>query len=373
MFSKPIREMPFINEPAPGAAVSENYYSDFNKYILTESAKPKVEAHLSYADYMARPNELKKYKLPELKSIAKSFKLHVSGNKSVVIERIESYFNKITSAIKIQKCFRGHLVRYLKLLHGPALNNRGLCVNATDFYTLEPLEEIDDSLFFSYRDDKDFIYGFDVTSLMNIFKRKNGIMNPYNREELEYKTLKNIFSLYKIGNIVNGNQSLDSSLANIALPTNKNTPRPTNIQIQRPVGGTIETRIQELFMTIDRLGNYTNSTWFSNLEKSALSTFYFSFHAWWSYGSRLPASVKRNICPNHTTILFQEYGELSNYMNVSFERYRIVCLDLMEKVVYNGIDIENQRLGALHVLCMLTKVSREARETYYWLYETTRG
>ena len=56
-------------------------------------------------------------------------------------------------------------------------------------------------------------------------------------------------------------------------------------------------------------------------------------------------------------------------MNVSIDELRRVCLFVMENMVYTGVDIEYQRIGALHVLSCMTIVSLDARQQMYWLYE----
>jgi hypothetical protein len=56
---------------------------------------------------------LSKYKIPELKEIAKFNKLHISGSKPKLISRIEMHFQKEINAIKIQKTFRKYLVKNL--------------------------------------------------------------------------------------------------------------------------------------------------------------------------------------------------------------------------------------------------------------------
>ena len=42
----------------------------------------------------------------------------------------------------------------------------------------------------------------------------------------------------------------------------------------------------------------------------------------------------------------------------------------METMVYTGIDVEYQKIGALHMLSALTIVSPNARQNMMWLYES---
>ena len=54
---------------------------------------------LSPEEYLEKNVAFQKMKLPELKQIAKHYKLHVSGNKPQLIERIELYLNKYKQSI----------------------------------------------------------------------------------------------------------------------------------------------------------------------------------------------------------------------------------------------------------------------------------
>ena len=109
------------------------------------------------------------YNLSQLKMIAKNYKLKISGNKNELITRVYSYLYFSSYIIKIQRIFRGLIVRKYKMLHGPAAMKRSLCTNTEDFITMEPLEEITFHQFLSYKDEDGFIYGFDIISLHNLF------------------------------------------------------------------------------------------------------------------------------------------------------------------------------------------------------------
>lgn len=145
---------------------------------------------------------IKSCKLPDLKAFARYYKLRITGTKPELIERIETHFKKSKKAAIIQAIFRGHLVRFSIKLRGCALRKRTMCVNDSDFYTLDPLDEIEYNDFYSYVDKGGFIYGFSVSSLISLFKRKGHITNPYNREKLDFKTMNEIFLLYKLNNIL---------------------------------------------------------------------------------------------------------------------------------------------------------------------------
>ena len=376
MLSKPIRPQ-------------EQYYHEFSKYVLKESQNKKSKMNeenyknITWTDYFLsnreKPSiELLKLKLPNLKFIAKSNKLHVSGNKQELVERIIGFFNKHVKAMKIQSVFRRHIVRQYFTLHGPIwLKNREKCVNETDFTTLDPLNEIPNERFFSYQDKSGFIYGFDIISLMNVFRRSNKMLNPYTREEIEYNHTKNVFTLFKILKLLWPNTVEEFDVSIVQTPVVNHT-RLRDLAVQRQMQAEQKLRelrekpmlqrIQEIFMYLDELGNYTNAQWFLSLSKTDLSLFYFNFATWWTFRSRIVPSVRRAIC--YLENPFNEMEELSDFRAITFERYQDACVRLIENMIHTGVDLEHKRLGALHVLIIMTTVSHAARAALPWLYDT---
>ena len=79
---------------------------------------------LTYIDYHKNPNCLKCYKIPELKALAKQYKLHVSGTKPILYDRIENFFQKSLNVLKIQRILRGYFVRFSNRLRGKGFYNR---------------------------------------------------------------------------------------------------------------------------------------------------------------------------------------------------------------------------------------------------------
>ena len=416
---------------------------------------------LSYIEYYKNNIELKKYKLPELKTMVKKYKIRITGNKCLLIERIEKYFSYMKRAEIIQKRFRGWIVRYSFLLSGEAVNNRSLCVNDSDFVSLEPLDEIPRELFYSYKDTKDFYYGFNITSLIQMMKTKGKLNNPYNRESFDKKTLNNMISLYNIIQLIypehrdntnkvklmvcshNGNNNANvlrhleenhlprniserilerinnnrddlqhvfsssystnrdnrHSISNISNtentsenvrvnPTNhpllssyyeprvfnqsileNNTLRDNYNKIIEMRRKPIHTRIQELFMEIDQLGNYTESSWFSNLQRHEYILLYINISDIWRFRGQLSNEIKNNICP-----LFEPFTDIFSqpiYQNhIQEQEIKVACLTIIENLVYSGIDEDHRKLGTFHALSGLTLVSRYARNAMPWLYES---
>jgi hypothetical protein len=113
-------------------------------------------------------------------------------------------------------------------------------------------------------------------------------------------------------------------------------------------------------MEIDRLGQYTKSRWLLSLSPLNLINLYTNLEAIWSWRGNLRISLKRRIYP---------FGD--PFINRTARGNDLeYCTLVMENLVYSGIDIEDRKIGALHVISALTSVSIEARIQYDWLYET---
>lgn len=363
------------------------------------------EINYTYNDYLQNKIQLRKYRIPHLKTIAKKLKLHITGNKNVLVRRIENYYLRTKLVIILQKWFRGNMVRKSIELRGPAIKNRILCLNKNDGYTLEPIDEIPLERFYSYKDNKDFIYGFDVILLLISYKKKGKMINPFSREIISMKHVNDILKLEKIIKIhfpyildneeneilKNANQQQDHQRQHISNHSNSNI-LIQNIVPNRHIRFTettgiideitnmneidelrrkmifirtkpINQRIEELFIEIDLLGNYTNSYWFSELTISELVKFFDCLYDIWNFRAHLNLDTKRKIC--------QLYDPFLNYRpnNINASSINDTCITVMENMIYCGIDNEYRKLGALHVLSALTVVSIPARISMNWLYE----
>jgi len=360
------------------------YTNEFINVKNKEEKKPKTKVQslkleLSFSNYFKNNIVLKKYKIVQLKEIAKYNKLHISGSKPVLIERIQLFFEKSVTCSKIQKIFRGHIVRQSFLLRGEGYTHRKLCVNENDFYTLEPLNEISSDHFFSFKSNDDkFIYGCNIISLLHLIQNKSAVKNPYNRETIKNEVIQRILKLYLLIKIIFGiPEDAPKMIPTIRIiPVQHNIRRLNDeltndrqIKINTMRAKTIPIRIQELFMEIDQLGNYTNYHWFLDLERRDYIKLYRTIYDIWTFRGHLSREMKYNIC-----ILEDPFHEIHReriYLyEASLDVVRELCLKVFEKLVYCGIDDEHKKIGTLHVLSALTIVSENARNAMPWLYES---
>jgi hypothetical protein len=128
-------------------------------------------------------------------------------------------------------------------------------------------------------------------------------------------------------------------------------------------------RIEELFMEIDQLGNYTQSSWFLNLDGRAYTRLYRSLYDIWNYRSQMSEETRRKISPFYSP--FEGiFNRQINTMNMDLNQIKVACLIAMENMIYSGIDEDYRKIGAFHALSALTIVSHSARIAMPWLYDS---
>jgi hypothetical protein len=275
---------------------------------------------------------------------------------------------------------------------------------------MEPLQEIAMENFYSYTDDQQFTYGFNVVSLVKMMQDKARVTNPYNREKISSAMLFDIQTLYNISYILYEEfrkenaeyHTKNKSVYNYVRPNhtmaqlenilqvqprvyNLETdymPRVHNIQIllnrdnynRYHKINTIRTkpvtqRIEEIFMEIDQLGNYTQSSWFSQLDGRAYTRLYRSLYDIWNYRSQMSEETRKRISPFYSPFEGIFNRQLNN-MNMDVNQIKVACLIVMENMIYSGIDDDYRKIGAFHALSALTIVSHGARIAMPWLYDS---
>ena len=296
------------------------------------------------------------YTLVQMKTFAKKYKLRATGSKKEVSIRVFAYLYFSSFATKIQKRIRGHLTRlFNNELHGPACFKRSLCVNDTDFFTMEEMKCVPHNQFFSYRDVDNFVYGFDAMSFHNLIIKtppNSIIRNPYNRNEIPKTVAERFYKMIKIGKKMKTGMKVD---------------------IDTTTGQTIEDvyrfQVLDLFQQINALGNYSDASWFESLDKYKLIRLVRELHDIWHYRLQLTHQMKCSICPPYGTP-FNNFrmNDLRDEQNVVKSKMNV--LNLLFKFVSTGVDRDSRSLGAYYVLGALTTVNATAAEALPWLYQS---
>lgn len=283
------------------------------------------------------------YTLLFLKDISRTYKLKTSLKKELLIKNIILFFKQEISAIKIQSIVRRWFVFEWIKSHGP----RNPCVNETDFLTIDPIQTIPFKQFFSFEEkicDCNHVYGFDVISMNMLIKNKN-TSNPYTRKIFDPEVMKRFNKMKRLSKMLNLNIIVD---------------------IKEDVK-TFDLRCLDLFQKINELGHYSNHIWFLELQKRHLIKFIRDLYDIWFYRCQLTNEMHRNISPR---------GNPFRYINIYIlqdeteEDLRKKILNVMEEIVYYGIDTDSKNLGAYYILGALTITSRNAATALPWLFET---
>jgi len=237
------------------------------------------------------------------------------------------------------------------------------------------MSEIPTELFFSYTDNGGFIYGFNLKSLQLLFK-KSKMINPYNRQLFDLTTLKKMTYLIRMTQLLHP-ESMSEPRENVVIAPSA---PPVSVQVaaaQHKINTmralTVNVRMQELFMEIDLLGNYTNSTWFSDLTKIGYARLYHYLFELWSTQAQLSPQMKYNICPLSNPFLNSLPRVAVGFNALTIAELQVACLGVVENMVYTGIEPEYRKIGAMHALTALTLVSLPARESMRWLYESVHA
>ena len=155
-------------------------YDSFTKRLYDDISRKKKRGKkkismddfeiLSFKEYEKIINV--NYNVKQLKKMCKAYKLKISGCKNELQHRIYNYLKYSYYGQKIQKIFRGSIVRRLDNLKGPAYLNRK-CINETDFLMFEDVKSINNEQFYSFKDKDNFVYGFNICSIYNLLFIEN--------------------------------------------------------------------------------------------------------------------------------------------------------------------------------------------------------
>ncbi len=292
------------------------------------------------------------YKVKFLKEICRHYKQKISGNKHELVVRMYNHLRLSSSVVKIQRLWRKYILHVYNDMRGPGRFNRRLCVNETDFYSMDEISTIPLSQIYTYKDKEGQVYGFDILSLYNLFKKgSNNTTNPYNREPFPVHVRDDLKRLLRLSKVFG--EKVDVVIEE---------PKPI------PMGIQLQLRTTELFQEIDNLGNYTDTSWFNNLDRNMLIRFLRELADIWGYRAQLSYEVKREICP--------PVGDPFRSLNLRslpvlhIEALKNIALNIIENMIKRGLTISSRALGANYVLCALTLVSAEAAASLPWLFQS---
>ena len=300
------------------------------------------------------------HKVQELKDICKHHGIKCGGTKQELKMRIHAHLIQSHFITRIQRLIRRSFCKMHARISGPAYHDRSLCVNDTDFYSMEPVINIPRNQFISVKDDTGIVYGFDIMSLNTYYvsELKNGnvkydspLSNPYNRMPFPLMLRRQMHRKFCLTRILGVKCTVEAE------------PEPV-LSVQQQ-----DDQLMFLvFQQINSHGHYADSAWFGELTGVQIMRFMRELADIWNYRAQIMAHVKQDICPPN--------GDPFRYVDLRMDGYthpeaiKHAGIQIMNTFVMSGTTRDSRGLGAYYVLSALTLVSQPARNAMPWLYES---
>ena len=309
-------------------------YKHRNMYLLNDGIISKERFTYKISDYNVADI---KYTLSRLGNIYKKSKK-------------EEYFKLLIKTFKtndeymIIKC-QSYIRRYLvqkNNIKGPGFYNRNICKNTEDFYFMTDINDILDIYFFSYMDNENNLWYFDIRSFKKLLDHKPE--NPYTRKLIPQNTINNALKYIEI--LKSKNISID---IDVIAHTNRK-----DIAKQRCV---------DLFSNISQYGYDTNIDWLYKCNIHNLKKLYKGLEDIWNYRAFLDPITKSRIVPPNGIV----YGTSVRTVYEMENKYDIIDLIVSETNRFeNATNESDKRLGYMYFLIGLSEVCHECMIANSW-------
>ena len=249
---------------------------------------------------------------------------------------------ELTSIIVLERFFLNHIDKVIKtqsMIRKWLIHRRKVCCNDTDILTLGSIFEIPAEYFFIFDDHKTGKkYGYDIRSLIQIIKSDYQSC-PYTCR---------IFTQEDKDMIINKSLILKDNGISIELDKLDLNPEQE-----------IEMKMKDVFHKINMLDNYTSHSWFNNLSLFHLIELYKKLEDIWNYRTGMDIESKKRIV--HTGVVFN-IPIFDIAYNKSKSRLQTILLNEFDRMISEGINRDEKKLGAMLILTGLVEVSYEAAD-----------
>ena len=298
----------------------------------------------------------KYYKLDKYNKREINLKLqnyNILDKSKYIKNKLQSFFEllllahiNITSLILLQTNIKKYLKNKKIKIHGPALINRALCNNSTDFYSFDNIAEINNKYFFSYKDNDGFIYGFHIESFINLISNETEPKNPYNRVCINKNIKDQAIKIWA---------DLTKKKERSNYVTNNNA---------KDLKNKVKNKCLLVFQKMDLFGYQTKIDWILNLPLNRVRQLFKSIKNYWEYKAGLSDEVKTRIYPHGNPFIQINISRINN-----INRYIAIdtVLDLMDLFVSNGITNDDINQGCILLLFSINDVNRECGQCNPWL------
>lgn len=294
---------------------------------------------------------LKNFNVKSIKFSCKKYNLIKSKDNNILLNNLQSFFKNIIKYKKyefqiklLQRNIKVYLKNKKKILRGPAIFKRELCNNNEDFLSFESVHSIPFEDFISFKDDDNFIYGFDINSFEKLIENK--MSNPYNRKPIPLLAIKNLKSILKMITV-----KKDNELSHL---TTKQK---------------LKHRVLKIFQEIDTLGVYAGGTdisWFMDLTPERIKSYYKLLEDIWNYRANLTNTQKARIVPYQNMFPYS----VSNFNKINnINKMSDILLTEMEKLVFTAELDSDRALGCYYILIAFVEINPLVAQLMPWLVQ----
>ena len=280
-----------------------------------------LEVSITKEKYMELKEQKKFIYVADLKKIAVNYGISIKGlKKKQLIEILDAHFTK------------------------PIVIN-----NEEDFYSLEPIAEIDKDYLFVVNENG-FHYGFDVRSFKKLIGSTK--QNPYTRTEFSGKTID---SFNKIcDELLNQNKSLYFD-------------EPENMTVEQKFNQKL-LRIFQKMDSLEVIASGTQIQWFTELGFLKLKKSYVILEDVWNYRSQISYEQKNKIVPGNNIFNYNK-DYILNLTEHDKRELEHITLNEMDKLISSSDNKDDRVLGCYYILIALSEVNLTVLEACPWLIQ----
>jgi len=283
--------------------------------------------------------DIKKHK----KSLKKGILFDILSNK---YGKFVHYTNNYSSIIMIQKHYKKRYIKLHGSLRGEGFIDKSKCNNQEDFFTYETAYEIDDKYFFSYKDNKNIVWFFDIRSLKKILEMDQP--NPYTMVPIDNNIKRKAQKLIKYLNDKNIPLHFEDEMK----------------ELKKDKKSILKLKIVDLSANIERLGFSFNIEWFKGLHTTNLKKLYSLLEDIWNYRAQLSSAMKMKICPPNGIVFNKSQLEIRNI--TSRDNIRTIILDDVLKFG-NAVEEGDKKTGYMYFLIGLAKINPVVYDIHPWI------
>jgi len=269
---------------------------------------------------------------------------YYSNNTEIIVPkevRFTRYFLTEKNINFLKDLQRNYADIKINILKGEGYKDISKCNNDNDFFTYDSINDIDKKYFFSYKDNGNFIWFFDIRSFIKLIEM--GQTNPYTREEIPFEVKDRANKLYKLLNISN--------------EVNDNNEGLSRKQI-------LKQKVIDIFSEMEQFGYGCNIEWFLDLNSRKLKTLYRNLEDIWNYRLNLSYETKSRISPPNGIVFNIPIFEV-NTINSTIQLQEIIINEISK--FKNAITEEDKKLGYMYFLLGLGLISRECYQAHQWI------